>query len=107
MALVTEDDVIAFLELQHTTPQTLAGLTGAVAAANDLVSSWKGAGWDSVPRFRQGAVMLAARLYRRRFSPGGLEGYSSGDGGLAYVQRNDPDIAQLLGLGIYKRPQVG
>jgi hypothetical protein len=39
-------------------------------------------------------VMLAARLYRRRFSVGGFEGF--GDLGLARVPALDPDIEDLL-----------
>jgi hypothetical protein len=39
-------------------------------------------------------VMQAARLYRRRFSVGGFEGF--GDAGLARVPALDPDIEELL-----------
>lgn len=52
-----------------------------------------------------GAVMLGARLHRRRNSPDGVSAF--GDQGPIYVQRNDPDIAQLLQLGDYARPAVG
>lgn len=52
-----------------------------------------------------GANLLAARLYRRRNSPSGLEAF--GDLGASYVQRNDPDVAQLLALGSHSYPQVG
>lgn len=54
---------------------------------------------------RMGAVMLAARVWRRRNTPGGVE--SAGDFGVAYVRRTDPDIAQMLELGDYSRPGVG
>lgn len=57
---------------------------------------------DSV---RMGATMLAARVFRRRNTPGGVE--AAGDFGIAYVRRNDPDIAQFLELGDYGRPGVG
>jgi hypothetical protein len=30
-----------------------------------------------------------------------------GNLGAVYIQRNDPDIAMLLEIGTYKRPQVG
>lgn len=53
----------------------------------------------------RGAVMLAARLVRRRNSPSGVEAMT--DQGAAYVSRNDPDIAQLLQLGPYAKPSVG
>ena len=52
-----------------------------------------------------GAVMLTARLIRRRNSPAGIEAFS-GDGA-TYVSREDPDVARLLRLGKHKPPQVG
>lgn len=52
-----------------------------------------------------GATMLAARLSRRWNSPDGVAAF--GDQGPVYVQRNDPDIAQLLQLGDYAKPGVG
>lgn len=52
-----------------------------------------------------GATMLAARLHRRRNTPGGVE--ASGAFGVAYVRRVDPDVAQLLQLGEYAPPGVG
>lgn len=42
----------------------------------------------------QAVTMLAARLYRRRFSVGGFEGF--GDLGMARVPSLDPDIEDLL-----------
>lgn len=60
-------------------------------------------GWP--PNIRLGAKMLAARLYRRRNSPAGVE--SLGELGPVYVSRNDPDLAQLLCIGRYERPKVG
>jgi hypothetical protein len=52
-----------------------------------------------------GARMLAARLYRRRSSPEGVATFTAD--GAAYVQRNDPDIAMLLGIGSWAPPVVG
>lgn len=52
-----------------------------------------------------GARMLAGRLFRRMNTPGGVE--VAGAFGIAYVRRNDPDIAQLLDLGEYAAPAVG
>lgn len=54
---------------------------------------------------KAGATMLAARLHRRRNTPGGVE--ASGSFGVAYVRRVDPDVAQLLQLGDYAPPGVG
>jgi hypothetical protein len=50
------------------------------------------------------AVMLAARLVRRRNSPGGVETFADS---LAYVARYDPDIQRSLRLGDYAWPALG
>lgn len=52
-----------------------------------------------------GATMLAARLFRRRNSPAGVE--AMGPDGATYVMRNDPDIGQLLRLGSWQLPGLG
>jgi hypothetical protein len=49
--------------------------------------------------------MLAARLFRRRNSPAGVE--AMGPDGATYVMRNDPDIGQLLRLGSWQLPGLG
>ena len=48
-----------------------------------------------------GMTMLAARLYKRKDTPSGLESF--GEWGSSYVSRYDPDIATLLRL---KAPSV-
>lgn len=53
-----------------------------------------------------GATLLASRWFRRSNSPAGVIDLG-GEAGVAYVQRNDPDIAQMLGLGPYTRPAIG
>lgn len=52
-----------------------------------------------------GAVFLSCRLFKRRDSPSGVEGF--GTDGAVYVRRNDPDIGLLLRLGDYAKPAVG
>lgn len=52
-----------------------------------------------------GAVMLAARLARRRNSPNGLE--SATDLNVTYVARHDSDISRLLQLDGHQAPAVG
>lgn len=52
------------------------------------------------------ATLLASRWFRRSNSPAGVIDLG-GDAGVAYVQRNDPDIAQMLRLGPHMRPAVG
>jgi hypothetical protein len=49
--------------------------------------------------------MLAARLYRRRNSPEGVATFTAD--GAVYVQRNDPDVGMLLGIGSWAPPVVG
>lgn len=56
--------------------------------------------WD--PDTALGAVMLAARIYRRRNTPSGVETFT--DVSTAYVARSDPDISRLLRLGL---PRTG
>jgi hypothetical protein len=105
-APATDAAVKAYLRLDDTGDD--GTLTATVNAVNALMAEWFGApvppaAW-SEPK-RQGAVMLAARVFRRRNSPAGVESF--GELGPIYVQRNDPDVAQLLGLGAYARPKVG
>lgn len=52
----------------------------------------------------QAAVMLAARLVRRRNSPGGVETFGES---VTYVSRMDPEIARALHTGPYAMPGVG
>lgn len=73
-----------------------------VTALNRAIARWpvadKARGleeWD--PDHVLGANMLGARLWRRKGTPGGVEVF--GDQGIAFVRRNDPDVAMLLELG--------
>jgi hypothetical protein len=52
-----------------------------------------------------GSTLLAARYYRRKNSPAGVE--AMGAAGAVYVMRTDPDVAQLLQLGTHSPPTVG
>lgn len=52
----------------------------------------------------QAAVMLAARLVRRRNSPGGIESF--GDS-VQYVARYDPEISRALHSGTFAMPRTG
>ena len=83
-------------------------LTLVVDAVNDQVVQWCGApsilnpagdALDYRPKYQQGATMLAARVYRRRNSPNGVEGYGSDLQGAVYTRATDPDVAQMLELG--------
>jgi len=82
-------------------------LTGTVAAVETMLSAWFGiedvTTWPA--NVTEGAIMLAARLHRRRNSPGGVESFN--EMGPVYVSRRDPDIAMLLGLSEWTPPRVG
>jgi hypothetical protein len=87
-------------------------ITAIVAGVNRMVRSWPCSlaaadqdNWTAAPDVVEGATMLAARLFRRKESPAGVE--SMGPAGVAYVVRNDPDVALLLQLGPYAGPEVG
>lgn len=83
-------------------------LVPVIAAVEALVTSYNEAPADGEQwpaNLQLGAVMLAARIYRRRNSPAGVE--SMGEIGPVYVSRNDPDLAQLLKIGKYAPPKVG
>lgn len=58
-------------------------------------------GWADDTRL--GALMLAARLYDRRDSRGGV--VNIGDS-VSYIARHDVDIARLLRLDSYAKPKV-
>lgn len=53
----------------------------------------------------QGAVMFAARAYRRRASPTGVQSF--GDAGVSYISRWDADIDRALQTGAFTPPAVG
>lgn len=100
----TETEVRRYLGLGASADD---GLAPVVVAVNALVAKWRPADaqghWTA--EVATGATMLAARVWRRRNSPAGVETF--GEMGPLYVQRNDPDIAMLLGLGNYLAPRVG
>lgn len=68
------------------------------AAAADPDGAWPAA-------VDNAGIMLAARLYRRRNTPSGVESF--GDNPATYVLRNDPDVARALRIGPYAMPAVG
>lgn len=55
------------------------------------------------PETYHGAVMYAAREYRRRNSPAGVETFGEAT---SFVSRWDPDIDRALQTGSYARPIV-
>lgn len=112
--MITIEDVKTWLRLSGTDTTDDDLLTPVVAATNGWVSRtayvreldpvvWPPGGpWpDDVT---QGAVMLAARLYRRRNTPGGIESIVDT---AVYVPRRDGDVDALLHQGAWAPPRVG
>lgn len=98
------------VQLSITDNRDDARLSAIVDATNNLVRSWPisqlAVDADEWPeRIVLGTSMLAARFFRRKNSPAGVEAF--GQLGAAYVMRSDPDIAQLLSTGSYQLPQLG
>lgn len=85
---------------------TDAAILERLGPATDAANAWVAAHATTRGPLRTfGATMLAARWYRRRNSPEGVA--TMGQETPVYVQRNDPDLAQLLGIGAYAPPVVG
>lgn len=102
------DPTTAALVAEHLRiAETSPGLGETVAAVVALMRDWSAPvdGGDWSDRQKHGATMLAARIYRRRNSPAGVE--SIGELGPTYVSRFDPDLDMLLGLGHWQPPRVG
>lgn len=90
-----------------TEDDALGTVAAAVAATNSLVRGWLDPAPDGewAAHHRYGATLLAARLWRRKDSPGGMLQF--GMEAAVYVSGNWPDIAMMLGLGDYRIPRVG
>lgn len=107
----TVDAVRTFLGLTPARAVDDDALAAAVAAANDVVTTWRsdltpddGSGsvtWP--PRCDQAAVLYAARLYGRRSSVQGVAAFQ--DVGVTLIPQ-DPDIKALLELGPFQRSVV-
>lgn len=94
-----------YLKIKDTITEDDELIENVCYAVNSYLYTVKGFDHDYSDAEKQGAVMLAARLYRRRNSPDGVQ--TNGQEGTVYVMRTDPDVAMLLELGPYKRPKVG
>lgn len=103
--LTSREDVLR--ELSRDLTDEDPGVDAAVDAVCSLVPTWLTPGGDGEwpAHQRYGATLLAARLYLRRNSPGGMAQF--GTEGAGYVSGNWPDVAMLLGLGNYSVGRVG
>lgn len=117
-AWLSPEDVAGWLRLDWAlpdgTPETIdqATLVTICAMAEPYVErcrpEWRstpaGGGspvYSPDPETYQGAVMYAAREFRRRNTPAGIEVYGEG---VTFVTRFDPDIDRALQTGAWARP---
>lgn len=101
---ITAGDVAAWLKLTDPDPAILdpvVAATNTFVAALPVISNLHPDQGDWPADVHQGAVMLAARWYRRRNTPAGVESYADN---VVYLPRRDADVASLLHLGA---PAVG
>lgn len=97
--MITAEQVQRHLKL----PSVDAHLELIVREVNGMVTEWHGDKWPSGVEL--GAVMLAARLHRRRNSSNGVESFS--DMGVSYVSRYDSDLDRQLRINAWATPVVG
>lgn len=108
----TADRVRGWLQLTPGNEGEDAIITDCVDAANSVVGRYAGEDVPadgSVPSAtdcRVAATMLAARLYRRRNSPEGIQGITP-EGVAIGIVRSDADIARLLRIDSYTVPMIG
>ena len=74
-----------------------------VESVNAQVDVWHGQPWPAGVKY--GAIMFAARLYRRRNSVNGVEAFS--DMGASYVSRFDADLDRQLLINAWTPPRIG
>lgn len=97
--MITAEQVAAHVKLTGVDPH----LELVVNAVNSMINEWHGNEWPSGVEL--GAIMLAARLHRRRNSSAGVESFS--DLGATYVSRYDADLDRQLRINGWAFPQVG
>lgn len=109
--MITAQEVIDWMGVKNLPANDLTALTAVVSAVNFYVDNLPnidreeivpGNEWKATTKL--GAIMLAARIYRRKNSPGGIE--AVGDM-TTYVSRYDADIARLLHIDSFRKPMVG
>ena len=106
----TAERVRGWLQLPPGDEDTI--VNDCVDAANSIVGRYVGEDVptdETVPSAtdcRIAATMLAARLYRRRNSPEGVQGITP-EGVAIGIVRSDADIARLLRIDSYSTPMIG
>jgi len=102
--LVTRCAAAVEPQVQRARPDQLAEATPAGRDARGRITAAVAAGYYPDAEVYQAAVMLAARLVRRRNSPAGVETFGES---VTYVSRYDPEIARALRTGLWALPGVG
>lgn len=100
---ITSAEVYRHLKKDAATDPDADHMTLIVDAVNGQVTEWHGETWPAGVHL--GAVMLAARLHRRRNSVNGVESFS--DVGASYVSRYDSDLDRQLRINSWTPPRVG
>lgn len=96
--MITAEQVQRHLKL----PAADEHLALIVDSVNAMVTEWHGDEWPAGVEL--GAVMLAARLHRRRNSSNGVESFS--EMGTSYVSRYDSDLDRQLRINDWSTPVV-
>jgi len=102
--LVTRCAAAVEPQVQRARPDLLATAVPAGRDARGRITAAVPGGYVPDAEVYQAAVMLAARLVRRRNSPGGVETFGES---VTYVSRYDPEIARALRTGLWALPGVG
>lgn len=106
--MISTDDVASWSGITVIGSQEQTILPLIVDAVNVYVESLPHIDRDEAGQWAAtthlGAILLAARLYRRKNSPGGIE--AVGDS-MSYIARYDSDISRLLNTDSFRKPVVG
>lgn len=94
------DQATTWAKLPLPVDTTMIDCAAAVLALVRSLPAGKADQWSDDTRL--GAVMLTARLHRRRNSTAGIE--SMTEMGATYVSRYDSDIARLLRIDTFMEP---
>jgi hypothetical protein len=100
---ITPDEVYRHIKKRADGDPDAEHMAMITDAVSGMVTTWHGPSWPAGVKL--GAVMLAARLYRRRNSTQGVENFS--EMGATYVARYDSDLDRQLLINQWTPPRVG
>lgn len=106
--VVTAEAVVAWSGLKNLKPDEITALEQVVLATNvyvdNLPSIDRKADGTWAETTKLGALMLAARLYRRKNTVDGVQAVGELT---TYIPRYDNDIARLLNIDTFRKPVIG